>query len=470
MVAARARGAEPTRAACGCARPIHARPALDLWLTQAARLVTLRGSRARRSADSTIDALVDGPPKDDLDDDEGLDPSLAFSLRLARALLGWGQPAHRIEDSLERLAEALGFEIDVLATPTGLVVTMSDGHVTRTRVVRAQPGGSDLERLSALHDLVGRVERRELTPGDADARLARILARPARTGPLGKVGAFAVVSAASAVLLGGGGMDVPVAAALGAVVGLLDAGAGRVATLARLLPSLSSLSVSMLASGIVAAGIDVRPPVVLLAAIVVLLPGLTVTTATIELATAHLVSGTSRLMGAVVTFLQLGFGMALGHRIGGLFPEAAAPADAAGLPWWADPLAALGAGAGLAVLLRVRRDDFGLVFFAVSVALVGSRVGGYFMGAEIGAFVGALAVTAAAHAHARLRDRPAAIVMVPGILLLVPGSVGFLSVRSMIESDVEAAAITGFRMLLVAMALAAGTLVATAAVPPRRAL
>lgn len=443
---------------------------MDLWLTQAARLITLRGSRARRSADSTLDALVDGPPKDDLDDDEGLDPSLTFSLRLARALLGWGQPAHRIEDSLERLADALGFEIDVLATPTGLVVTMSDGKTTRTRVVRAQPGGSDLERLSALHDLVGRVERRELTPGDADARLARILAKPPRGGPLRKIVAFATVSAAGAVLLGGGGMDVPVAAALGAVVGLLDVGASRFATLARLLPALSSLSVSTLASVIVAAGADVRPSVVLLAAIVVLLPGLTVTTSMIELATAHLVSGTSRLMGAVVTFLQLGFGVALGQRLGELMPEAPVPSAAMPLPWWGDLAAALAAGAGLAVLLKIRRDDFGVVFLAVCVALVGSRVGGWLMGAELGAFVGALAVCATAHAHARLRDRPVAIIMVPGILLLVPGSVGFLSVHSMLESDVETAAVTGFRMLLVAMALAAGTLVATAAVPPRRAL
>ncbi len=47
---------------------------VDLWLIQAARLVRLRGSRSRRSAETTLDQLVDGPPEDDLSDDEGLDP------------------------------------------------------------------------------------------------------------------------------------------------------------------------------------------------------------------------------------------------------------------------------------------------------------------------------------------------------------------------------------------------------------
>lgn len=443
---------------------------MDLWLLQAGRLLRPRIPRSRRSSESTLDSLVDGPPQDDLSNDEGLDPSLAFALRLARALIGWGQAAHRVEDALERLSDALGFEIDVLATPTGLVVTMSDGKQTLTRVVRAQPGGSDLERLSALHDLVGRVERKELTPGDADVRLARILDRPTKEHPIRKVFAFAIVSAAAAVLLGGGGLDVPVAGVLGALVGLLDAGAQRIATMARLLPALSSLAVSTLAGAVAATGIDVHPPVLLIAAVVVLLPGLTVTTATIELATAHLVAGTSRLMGAIVTFLQLGFGAALGQRLGALLPTAPPTTDVAPLPPWADPIATIAAGLGLAVLLRVRRDDYGLVVLTACVALVGSRVGGWLMGAELGAFVGALAVCAVAHVHARRFDRPVAVMMVPGILLLVPGSVGFLSVSSMLESDVETAAVTAFRMFLVAMALAAGTLVATAAVPPRRPL
>ena len=92
------------------------------------------------------------------------------------------------------------------------------------------------------------------------------------------------------------------------------------------------------------------------------------------------------------------------------------------------------------------------------------------LGAELGAFVAALIVASAAHAFSRFFDRPLALILTPGILTLVPGSIGFLSVNSLLDGEVVEAISTAFRMLLVAMALAAGILVATAAVPPRRSL
>ena len=102
--------------------------------------------------------------------------------------------------------------------------------------------------------------------------------------------------------------------------------------------------------------------------------------------------------------------------------------------------------------------------------MIGARLGRAWLGPEIGAFLGATAIALVAHAHARFRDRPALLLLTPGMLMLVPGSVGFLSVSSMLDSDVVAALETAFRMILIATALAAGVLVASVAVPPRRAL
>ena len=106
----------------------------------------------------------------------------------------------------------------------------------------------------------------------------------------------------------------------------------------------------------------------------------------------------------------------------------------------------------------------------VGVALVGSRVGGAVLGPELGALAGAMLVGVLANVCARLMDQPTSLMLVPGILYLVPGSLGFLSVRSLLENDTAGAVATAFRMGLVAMALTAGVLVSTAALPPRRAL
>lgn len=425
--------------------------------------------RPTGTADQSFDTLVRAAPRP-REPGEGFEESVELVLSLARALLRFGLGAHRVEEALERLAASLSLKVDAFCTATALIVTLRGGEQTRTQVVRVVPGGTDLERLSALHDLVGRVERKELTPGDAEQRVVAILERPGRYGALATIGAYALVSAASAIVLGGGGLDIPVSGVLGGLVGALEAASGRVPTLGRLLPAIAAVSVSFLGSAIAATGTEVRPSVLLLAAIIVLLPGLTVTTAIIELATAHLVAGTGRLMGGVVTFLQLGFGVALGQRLASLLPHLPRVRVAPDLPSWVALVAPLAAALGLLVLLRGKPADRWWVLFAVALATAGSRLGGWLLGAELGAFVAALVVAGSANALARWRDRPAALVLVPGILFLVPGSVGFLGIRSMLEDDVTTGIETFFRMFLVAMAIAAGVLVATAAVPPRRAL
>ncbi len=441
--------------------------AVDLWILQAALTRGRRPDRARRS-ETSLDSLVRGEARA-TDEDEGLDPALAFTMRIARALISWGTPAHRVEDALERLADALHFDIEVMSMPTALVVTLSDGESVRTRLVRVEPGGMDLERLSALQELVGRVERHELAPGDAARRVEAILARPARYGAVATALSYGLVSTSATVLLGGGALDVPAGALLGVLVGVLDALSARFAGIGRLLPALAAMIVSFLASLAASSGLAVQPSVLLLSAIIVLLPGFTVTTATMELATANLVAGTARLAAGATTFLQLGFGVALGHRIAQLLPavDAATVASLAPATALAAPLLS---ALGFAVLLRVRPSDFGWVLLSVTLALAGSRLGGTLLDAELGAFVGAALVASAAHAFSRAYDRPISVMLVPGILFLVPGSVGFLSVSSLLANDVEGAVGTAFRMFLVAMALAAGVLVATAAVPPRRSI
>lgn len=446
---------------------------MDLWILQAARVLRAdrrKSDRQRGSLDSLVhgDALLEHAA-------EGLDPSFVFALRLARALLACGMPAHRVEEALFRLAAALGFTIDPFCMPTALIVTLSKDveegpQDVRTRVVRVEPGATDLEKLSALHDLVGRVERKELTPGDAARRVEAILARPARAGAWSVALGFGLISTVAAMLLGGGGIDLPIAGALGLLVGSLDALAHRVPTVARLLPAVAALSISFLASMLAWQGLPVRPSVLLLSAIIVLLPGFTVTTATMELAQAHLVAGTARLVGGVVTFLQLGFGVALGRKIAEVLPHIPRPPPLEPLPGWALLAAPVISAVGYTLLLRAKPRDTGWILLAVSISLAGSQLGGRVLGAEIGAFVGALAVGTVSHAFARWRDRPVSLMLVPGILMLVPGSFGFLSISSLLQNDVVGAVGTAFRMLLIATALAAGVLVATAAVPPRKAL
>ena len=80
-------------------------------------------------------------------------------------------------------------------------------------------------------------------------------------------------------------------------------------------------------------------------------------------------------------------------------------------------------------------------------------------------FVAALGVALASSAYERWRQRPAPVVLVPGILLLVPGSIGYRSMSSLMERDTVSGIATAFTMILTAVSLVAGLLIAGVLVP-----
>ena len=68
------------------------------------------------------------------------------------------------------------------------------------------------------------------------------------------------------------------------------------------------------------------------------------------------------------------------------------------------------------------------------------------------------------------RDRPSLVVQTPAILLLVPGSLGYLSLTSFLDRDALAGIEGAFRTGLVAISLVGGLLAANVVLPPRRVL
>jgi uncharacterized membrane protein YjjB (DUF3815 family) len=206
---------------------------------------------------------------------------------------------------------------------------------------------------------------------------------------------------------------------------------------------------------------------VTISGLIVLVPGLGLTTAISELAQRHLVAGTSRLMGAMMTFLQLGFGVALGRLIGlALPPLAESPSAHVDSP--ATLVAALLlAPASFAILLRARARDLGWVLLASTLAYVGTRQGAVWMGPELGAFLGAFVLAICANLYARHFQRPSAVLLLPGLLMLVPGSLGFRSLSALMERDVLGGLSTAVAVALVSTSLVAGLFAASALVPPR---
>jgi uncharacterized membrane protein YjjB (DUF3815 family) len=128
------------------------------------------------------------------------------------------------------------------------------------------------------------------------------------------------------------------------------------------------------------------------------------------------------------------------------------------------------AAGALTVIFRARGRDALVILPMVAVAFFGARLGSQALGPELGAALGALALGIGSNLLSRRLDQPTAIALLPALLMLVPGSLGFRSLQSLIAHDVLAGVQTAFTMALVAVGLVSGLLVANVAVSPRRLL
>jgi uncharacterized membrane protein YjjP (DUF1212 family) len=390
--------------------------------------------------------------------------SVRFILELGCALHRHGAAAPRVEAVMGLAAQRSGLDVQIFAEPTSIVVSFGSPPDQRTSLLRVEPGSVHLENRTRIDEIATAFVEGRITARDGYAALARL---EAETRPLSSrltLFAFTLASGTAARFFGGGLADQAVASLLGLSTGLLMV-ATRGRALARVVePTAAAVAAFLgMAAALVA---EASPYTVTVSALIVLLPGLSFTTAVTELALRHLASGTSRLMGSGLSFLGLAFGVALGRRAGLLLPAAAAVPLEPPPAWTLLPSLVL-APVAYGLILRAAARDLPWLILAGAVAFGGSRAGIALLGPEIGAFAGAFLVGSFANAWGRILGRPSLTLRLPGLLMLVPGSVGFRSFEALLLGDVHSGVAIAFQMALIAIAIVSGLIVANVLVLPR---
>ena len=400
--------------------------------------------------------------------DEPDPAAVGFVLLLGRAFHSAGYSAQRLEDSLDAVARRLGLvNPQFFSTPTSIMASFGPVGRQRTHMLRVEPGDVNLGTLAGLEQTALDVAYGLITPTEGAVAIQRLMEAPSPYGPGLTTLGYGVVSGAATQFLGGGLREVTVAALLGLGLGVLSRVTARRRRVGRVFEPVAAFLVSAGALALARAFGPVSVLVATLGGLIVLLPGLTLTVAMQELATRNLASGTARLSGAFITFLAIAFGVALGNRIGGAVFGSAAAVAPVPLPDWAAAIAVVAAGLGFVVVLRAAPRDAPWIVLIGALGMLGGRLGAATLGVELGTFTGALAVGLASSLCERWSRRPGAVVLVPGILLLVPGSVGFRGLTSLLERQAVAGIETIFSMILTAVALVAGLLVAGVIAPER---
>ncbi len=392
-------------------------------------------------------------------------------VRLGRALHEAGLPAPQLEGTLGRVATQLGVPAQFFSTPTSLMFGFGTGLGQRMHLERVAPAGVDLGRLTELEGIADAVASGELAVDAAHVALDAESRRDPLYPPWTRLPAWAVSSATSAVFLGGGGAEIAVAAVIGLGVGLLSLAAsdlGRREHPGQLFEPLAALLAALVAGIASHVWMPHSVYIATLAGLIYLIPGFRLTIAMIELATQHLSSGVARFSGALVVFLTITFGTALGSRLAELAVGAPLAVPPTPTPPWVDLLALLVAPIALAILFRAPLRAAPAIVAVGFLGYQGGRLGSEWISPEVGMFVGAMVAGLAARAWSNATGKPETVVLGPAILLLVPGSIGYHSFASLLERDVTSGVGTAFRMVLVAISLVAGLLLAHAVLRPRR--
>ncbi|MEL6108177.1 MAG: threonine/serine exporter family protein [Planctomycetota bacterium] len=394
-------------------------------------------------------------------------PKHAFLLRAGKLLHRYGTPSFRFEGVMDKIARSLHVPATFLYTPTSLIVELGEGDQSRVRVIRIESTDTDISKILAIDSVLEQVECKEIDPVAAIERLEQIDQAGPPFSPTAQLAAATTVSAGLATLFGGGIVEALVTAVFGLLIGLFSMGRARTPQPGLFEPLVGFLVA--LAAVSLAHWINLNDRLVTLAVLVLPIPGLALTIALTELALGHLASGSARLAGAMVKLFTLVVGVALAWRItenwaGAAAPPVQAPAE---LILW---LVIAVSSVAFAILFKAPVSEWAAIVLVVIAGFLASRIVSALAGVELASFAGAFAVGCGSNTYARLRNRPAMIPQTPGLLILVPGSLGYRSLTAMVEHDMLLGVELAFSMSIVGVALVGGLLFANLVISPRRLL
>lgn len=392
----------------------------------------------------------------------------AFMLHAGELLHRYGAPSYRLEAAMQSVSRSIGIKATFLYTPTALIASFGEHGDETTYLRRVDAGDVDINKLLAFDRVLEELNAGQLSVEQAHDKLQKVAAAKPPYSTLTEFIAWASVCGSGAVLFGGGIVDILIAFVLGlGLFALAYIAAKRKWENDGWLAPLSGFLVALCSLGF-AHFLPIDHRIATLAVLIIPIPGLSLTIALTELAVGHLSAGSARLAGASVKLLTLVFGVAIAWQLAIsliVIRPAVLP-----VPSWSIWLAVVIAPVAFGVLFRAPAFLWPAIVATSVMGFIANRIGEGAVGPEFGAFCGAFAVGACSNLYARWFNRPAMALLTPGILILLPGSIGYRSVTAMLESNTIEGIELAFAMVMIGISLAGGIVMANVVLSPKRSL
>ncbi|HEY8279665.1 MAG TPA: threonine/serine exporter family protein [Bdellovibrionota bacterium] len=394
---------------------------------------------------------------------------LGFMMAFARLYLNSGGPTSRLEDNLIRIGALYGRETEVFATPTGVFVTLNDPRTTddpTTALARIRETGTNLGQLVELEKILRALFAQEIPlPQAASALAVAMVAPPIYSKQYTAAAAFVAGMVASYMTY-----QKPVAAAVsGAITAFAWFVINHVLRRQVSNPIFSDFAGAFLTLVCAAIAHAFVAPLAMeayaIGGIMLLVPGLALTTAIAELAEQNLVSGTAKFMQATLALLALGLAYLL-------FQQIAYSLELRGV---LQPVAAKHSTFFVSVFgVILNIACFGVLFKVPLRALLWSTLTGlagwvaleallHTSAAAGGPYLAAVVVGVVSLALGRVFRLPSQVFSVPGIVGMLPGMLALSSFRYFASGDQDTGIAFTFQVAVTAVSIVFGLM--TARVP-----
>lgn|GEM_PF-2432072 len=386
------------------------------------------------------------------------DPRATLMVLMAEQLHLAGTTTDRLEAMLTRMAGAAGLALQIFATPTNITLAIGPAYRQKVVMLRVRPGALDLRTVALLSEVYDSVCARVLESADAIDRVREIIKNKTPGPAWLTIASFCLVSLGTALLLGAREREVLVAAIIGLDTGIIAALAARYATIARLFEVLATFFGTLIVAGFNHFVGPTNLYITIIAGIVPLLPGYSLTSALYELANGDLVAGMARLGKVFATVLELGCGAALAIVVAGtaILSNGNNNPNPVGMFTWT--IAILLMTIGLSAVLNARLRDYVWIFAACFIALLTSRILGTLPGHDAAAFGAAFVSGLVSNLGARFLRVPQLVLLVPAVFVLVPGSLTYESVFYLFQQNFTTAAALGVNAIIASVFIVAGLL------------
>lgn len=258
--------------------------------------------------------MTPGGPHDDAarraDDQPGMREFTALLREVCRLLMECGCSSNRVELLTQKLGASWGFEVETLAIPTGVWLSVRRGHMNVVELTRVRQWSVDLDRLARLNDLVDSIYAHRISITEANDLVRAERSSPPPYG----VALTLLAGAGSAPILvasyGGTPIEIALALPLGIGVQVLSKYVFAGDDSRKHLGDFMSAAFIALYASIARYYIpDLDVPRLIVGGIVILVPGLVLVNAIHEVAQKNLVSGAAKLLEAFMITASLAFGV-----------------------------------------------------------------------------------------------------------------------------------------------------------------